>query len=91
MNETDVSQAQQFDVGSFLTTLVGVGGSLAAQKIAASQNTGQPAASTQPDLRASFNRNTAPANNVAGMSTQTITTLGIVAAVAVAAVFLLRK
>ncbi len=86
---TDVSTAQTFDVGSFLNNLVNVGAAVVTARTQPTQNTGQPAATTQPNVRANPAGNTAPvANNAISPS---YLWLGLGIAGAVALVLVLRS
>lgn len=87
---TDVSTAQSFDVGSFLNNLVSTAGAVITGRTSPTQNTGQPAATTTPNLRANPTANTqpGPANNAVSPSYMW---LGLGAAVILGAVLLARS
>ncbi len=84
---TDVSSAQSFDVSSFLGSLVNTAGQVITAKISPTQNTGQPAVTTSPDVRAGLSASQG-GGAVAGMSQQTLMMVGIGAALLVAVVLL---
>jgi hypothetical protein len=85
--QTDVSTAQSFDAGAFFMSLASPIGGAIAQKIAPTQNTGQPAATTTPNLRAT------PSGGVSAGGLGVSPAMVAVVAVAglAAAYFLLRK
>lgn len=88
--DTDVTTAQTFDAGSFLSNILNTAGNVyVASRTAPTQNTGQPAASTRPTLTAAPNGNTTVAVPGSGMSQQTM--LLLAAAAAIGLVLVLRK
>ena len=90
---TAESSAQSFDYGSFFSNLLNTGVGIVANKISPSQNTGQPSVSTQPNLSATPGQNTRPAgiSGALGVSPQTLSYIGIGAALIVGVYLLTKK
>lgn len=88
-SDTDVSSAQSFDVGNFLNTLATTGLAVVAAKASPSQNTGQPNATVNPNLRANPVGNAVPGELALTGQNMAVVVAGVAALLGL--IYLLRK